>query len=174
MHVRELASSRLVIRVFTIMILGVIDLFFAAAGRGVVRIERQDLLVFLESKVVTRGVVITVGIGQELFYLLNFFDECWAHRFVEVTGLLQVGEQLQRGPAIWIVAVLQNFAQNRLGFGKVAVGDLLLGDFHAALAETGQRFVVRFAGSDRVWEQLQRAPEFFMRNRVISRPHGRR
>jgi len=32
---------------------------------------------------------------------------------------------------------------------------------------------VRFAGSDRVREQLQRAPEFFMRNRVISRPHGR-
>src|SRR6266436_6819067 len=139
LQVRELASARLVIRVFTIMILGVIDLFFAAAGRGVVRIERQDLLVFLESKVVTRGVVITVGIGQELFYLLNFFDECWAHRFVEVTGLLKVGEQLQREPAIWIVAVLQNFAQNRLGFSKVAVGDPLLGDFHAALAETGQR-----------------------------------
>jgi hypothetical protein len=32
---------------------------------------------------------------------------------------------------------------------------------------------VRFAGSDRVREQLQRAPEFFMRNRVISRPHRR-
>ena len=155
------------------MILGVVDLFFAATGRGVVRIERQDLLVFLESKVVTRGVVITVGIGQEFFHFLNPFDERWAHRFVEVTGLLQMREQLQRRPAIWIVAVLQNFAQNRFSFSKVAVGDLLLGDFYAALAETGQRLVVRFAGSDRVGEQLQRAPEFFMRNRVISRLHRR-
>src|SRR6266478_8255896 len=102
MHVRELASSRLVIRVFTVVILGVVDLFFAATGRGVVRIERQDLLVFLESKVVTRGVVITVGIGQKFFHFLNFFDECRSHCFVEVTGLLQVGEQLQRRPAIWV------------------------------------------------------------------------
>ncbi|PYJ81419.1 MAG: hypothetical protein DME73_07510 [Verrucomicrobia bacterium] len=155
------------------MILRVVDLLLAAPRGSVVRVERQDLFVFLESEIVTRGVVITVRIGQKLFHFLNFFDERWSHRFVEVAGLLQVGEQLQRRPAIWIVAVLQNFAQNRLSFSKVAVGDLLLGNFHTALAETGQRFVVHFAGSDRVGEQLQRAPEFFMRNRVISRPHRR-
>ncbi|PYL95381.1 MAG: hypothetical protein DMF18_08215 [Verrucomicrobia bacterium] len=173
LHVRELTSARLIIRVFTVMILRVVDLLLAAPRGSVVRVERQDLFVFLESEIVTRGVVITVRVGQELFHFLNFFDECRAHRFVEVTGLLQMGEQLQRRPAIGIVAVLQNFTQNRLSFRKVAVGDPLLGDFHAALAETGQRFVVHFAGSDRIGEQLQRAPEFFMRNRVISRPHRR-
>src|SRR5437870_3407716 len=132
LQVRELASARFVIRVFTVMILRIVDFLFAASRGGVVRIEREHLLVFLESKVVTRGVVITVGIGQELFHLFNFLDECWAHRFVEVTGLLQVGEQLQRRAAIWIVAVCQHFAQNRLSFSKVAVGDPLLGNLYAA------------------------------------------
>src|SRR5207253_10700868 len=103
LHVRELTSARLVISVFTVTILRVVDLFLAATRGGVVGIDRQDLLVFLESEIVTRGVVITVGIGQKFFHFLNFFDERRSHRFVEVTGLLQMGEQLQRRPAIWVV-----------------------------------------------------------------------
>src|SRR5207249_10286406 len=138
LHVRELTSARLVISVFTVTILRVVDLFFAATSGGVVRVDRQDLLVFLEGEIETAGVVITVGIGQKFFHFLNFFDECRAHRFVEVTGLLQVGEQLQRRPAIWIVAICQHFAQNRLGFGKFSLGNILLGDFDAAFAKSGQ------------------------------------
>src|SRR6266705_4584956 len=43
LHVRELTSARLVVRVFTVTILRIVDLFFAATGRGVVRVDRQDL-----------------------------------------------------------------------------------------------------------------------------------
>src|SRR5207237_136534 len=88
LHVRELTSARLIIRVFTVMILRVVDLLLAAPRGSVVRVERQDLFVFLESEIVTRGVVITVRIGQKLFHFLNFFDERWSHRFVEVAWLL--------------------------------------------------------------------------------------
>src|SRR5438132_10521621 len=46
LHVRELTSACLVIGVFTVTILRIVDLFFAAPRGGVVRIEREHLPVF--------------------------------------------------------------------------------------------------------------------------------
>jgi len=79
------------------------DKQLAVARGDVVRIDRQDLLVFLKGEIVTPGVVITIGIGQQLFYFLNFFDELRTYCLVEVAGLLQMRKQLQRRSAIWIV-----------------------------------------------------------------------
>src|SRR5260370_4610877 len=53
LHVRELAPARLVIRVFTVTILRIVDLFLPAPCGRVVRVERQDLFVFLESEIET-------------------------------------------------------------------------------------------------------------------------
>ena len=69
-------------------------------------------------------------------------------------GLLQLREQLQGWPAVWIVAIDQNFAQHRFSLGKFSVSNILFRNLDAALAETSQRFIVRFGRSDRVGEQI--------------------
>ena len=150
LHLPNSSRPRFVVSLLIVIVFRVVDLLFAVTRGGIVRIDSQNLFVFLEGQIVTGRVVITVGIGQEFFYFLNFFDELRSHRFVEIAGLLQMREQLQGRPAIRIVAIFQDLAHNRFGFDKFAVGDVLLGDFNATFAKTGDRFVMRFGRSDGV------------------------
>ncbi len=76
------------------MRLGQIDPLFPTTSGDVVGIEIQDLLVFFEGEIVTAGVVIAVGVAQELLHVLDFGDELRAHRFVEIAGLGKMGQEL--------------------------------------------------------------------------------
>src|SRR5437588_2803267 len=80
-----------------------------------------------------------------------------------------MSEHLQRGPAIWIVAGLQNLAHDFFGLLKPALYDLLLGNFNAALTKPGERVVVRFCRSDRVRQKIQGVAKLIMRENVIFR-----
>src|SRR5581483_2632065 len=105
LHFPKLARPRLVIRLFAILVLGVVDFFLAFARRCVVRIEREHLVISFHCQVVPAGLVKAVSFRQQLFHLLDLFDERRAHRFVEITGLPQVRIQFLRSTTLGIVAV---------------------------------------------------------------------
>ena len=119
-----------------------VDPFLAAARGDVVRVEIQDLFVFLEGEIVTARAVIAFGVVEQLLHVLDLGDELRAHRPVEVTGLGKVSEELERLPAIRIVAIAHNFANDLLGLAIFAFGDSLLGKPDAALAKARDRCVV--------------------------------
>ena len=152
---------------------GEIDFFFAATRRDVVRIEIEDLLVFFEGEIVAAAVVVTLRVGKELFHVLNFREKLRAHRPVEVTGLLQMGQHLRGRAAIRIILVGQHLAAERFGFGKFARGDALLREFDSAGAESTHRLVVRGGADDRIWQKLQRGPELLVRDGIILLRHSR-
>ena len=125
------AGSGLVIRFLGILGLNIVEPLFAAAGRSVIGIEREDLLIFLVREIVASGLIIGFGIGQQPFYFLNLGQEFRAHRAATDclggggrnaragdadAAVAEISEQLGRGPAIGTVAVVQNLAQNRFRF----------------------------------------------------------
>ena len=70
------------------MVFCVGDLLLAAARRNVVRIEVKDLFVSLKRKIVSTGLVITVGLSEQLLYFFDFTDERRRDRFVEISRLM--------------------------------------------------------------------------------------
>ena len=70
------------------MIFCIGDLLLAAARRNIVRIEVQDLFVSLKCKIVSTGLVITVGLSEQLLYFFDFADERRRDRFVEISRLM--------------------------------------------------------------------------------------
>ena len=168
----KLARSCLIVRFLVVMIFRIVDLLFAAPGRDVVRIEREDLFVFLKREIVATGVVVTVRITEQLFYVFDFRDEFRTHRSVEVTRLLQMSEQLRRRPAVGIVTIVQTFAQDEFRVRVFGFGDPLLSQFHAAFTKAVHGFVMRFARGHRIGQKTHRCAEFLMRQGKIFRLQG--
>src|SRR5438067_1885720 len=105
LHLPEVARSRLVVGFLAVTVFRVIEFFLPSPRCHVVGIEIEDLVVFLMRKIVTAGVVITVGLCQQRFYFLDFGDELRAHCLVEIAGLMQVREQLRRRATVGVVAI---------------------------------------------------------------------
>ena len=105
LHFPKLPGARLVVRFLAVLIFGVVDSFLASARGGVVRIERQHLVVAFHRLVVLAGLIIAVGFGEQTFDFIDFIDEAGIHGFVEVTGLSHMGEKLLRFAAVRIVTV---------------------------------------------------------------------
>ena len=168
----ELARAGLVVGLLAIMIFRIVNLFFAAPGRDVVGIESEHLLVFFVREIVATGVVITVCVAEQFFHLFNFRDEFRAHRSVEMTWLLHLREQLRGGMAVGIVALVQDFSQDRFRFHELALCDFLFGQFHAARTKAVQRFVMQFAGGNRVRQKTDSRPEFLVRDGEVFFLHG--
>ena len=110
LHLPELPGARFVVGLFAVVRFREIDFLLTAARGDVVRIERQDLLVFLEREIVAAAIVVTVRVGQEFSHFFDLGDELRAHRLVEITGLLQMGSSSSAASAVRIVAIVQNLA----------------------------------------------------------------
>ena len=72
-------------------------------------------------------------------------------------------EKLERRPAIRVVAIAHRLAHDLLGFAVFAFGDPLLGQFHAALAETGDGFFMLISCRQRVGQESDRDAVFIVR-----------
>ena len=168
----KLACPGLVEGFLAVMIFRIVDPLFAVSGRDIVRIERKDLFVFFVREIVAAGVVVTVRVAQQFFHLFNLCEKFRTHRSVEGARLFQLGEQLRGGMAVGIVALVQNFSQNRFRFHELTLRDFLFGQFHAARTKTRQRFVMQFAGANGVREKADGRPEFLMRDSEVFFLHG--
>ena len=168
----KLARSCLIVRFLVVMIFRIIDLLFAVPGRSVVGIEREDLFVFFEREIVATGVVVTVRITEQTFYVFDFRNEFRTHGSVEETRLLQVSQQLRCQSAVGIVTVVQTFAQDEFRIRVFAFGDPLLSQFHAAFTKAVHRFIMRFARGHRVGQKIHRSAKFIVRQGKIFRLHG--
>ena len=105
LHLPELARSRLVVGVFAVTEFRVIDFFLSSPRRHIVGIKTKDLVISLERQIVPAGKVITVGFSEQRFYFFDFREELGANRLVEITGLVQMREQLYRRTTVGIVTV---------------------------------------------------------------------
>src|SRR5438876_10435418 len=166
-HLPQLARSCFVIRFFAVLVLGVIDFFLTLPRRSVVRIQGKHLIVPFHCEIVPAGIVKAVGLCEQLFHLLDLFDEGRTHRFVEITGLPQVRVEFLRRTTLGIVAVAQNFAQDRLGICISSLCDARLRQHDAALAKAFDSFVVRFSRHDCVGQIRNRSSEFFVRSAIV-------
>ena len=101
----KLPGTRLVVRFLAVLIFGVVDSFLAPARSSVVRIERQHPVVAFHRLVVLAGLIIAVGFGEQAFHFFDFIYEAGIHRFVEVTRLAQICDELLRLTAVRIVTV---------------------------------------------------------------------
>ena len=130
------------------MSLGVIDPLLTAPRGDVIGIEVEDLLIFLEGEIVAAGVVVALGITEELLHILYLGDELRAHRLVEIAGLRKVSEKVERFAAIGIITITHHFAHNHLCFRVFAFGNTLLGQLHSALAKAIDRGVMLLGGGE--------------------------
>ena len=87
------------------MIFGVVDFLLPSPRGGVVRIERQDLVVTLHGLVVLAGLIKTVGVGEQAFYVFDFVDETGIDCFIEVTRRSQMRVEFLRLTAVGIVMI---------------------------------------------------------------------
>src|SRR4030095_12361737 len=104
-HLPQLTRSCFVIRFFAVTIFGVVDFLLAFARRSVVWIQSQHLVIPFHCQIVPARLIKTVGLGQQLFHLLDLLDKGWAHCFVEVTGLPQMRVEFLSWTTLGIVAV---------------------------------------------------------------------
>ena len=139
-----------------------VDPFLAPAGGNVVRIEVQDLLIFLEGEIVTPGVVVAVRVDQQLLHILDLGDELRAHRPVEIAGLGKMGEEVKRLAAIRIVAIAHDFPHHLFSLAVFAFGNALLGQFHSTFAEAVDRAIVVIGGRQAIGQKADGHPEFIM------------
>ena len=63
LHFPHVPGARLVIRFFAVLIFGVVDFFLSSARGGVVRVERQHLVVAFHRLIVLARLIIAVGFG---------------------------------------------------------------------------------------------------------------
>ena len=171
-HLPKLTSAGLVISLLAVLVLRVVDLLLAISRRHVVRIERQNLLIFLEGEVITAGGVISIRLGEKFLNLFHLGNELGPHRPVVEAGGLQLHQHLGGRPAIRVVAVAQNLLHNRLGLGVFAFRHSLLRQFHSAFAKSVDRVIMGLPGDDRVWEIADCHAKFLVRHSEILCLHG--
>src|SRR5262249_11819504 len=103
LHFPKLAGARFVVCLLAVSVFGVVDSFLASARGGVVRIEWQQPVVVFHRLVVLARLIIAVGFGKETFHFLDFIDEGRIQRFVEITWLAEMREELLRLTTVRIV-----------------------------------------------------------------------
>src|ERR1700719_1653944 len=79
-------------------------------------------------------------------------------------------EKLKRRTAVWIVAIVQNFADDRFRLSILCFSNSFFGQFYSALAKTGDRVLMSGAGkiSDRDPKLLVRQGIIFLGHRLLT------
>ena len=84
---------------------------------------------------------------------------------------MQVSHQLPCRTTIWVVAIAQDLAQDRLRADVIGLRDARFGQNDSALAKPLDGFVVRFSRDHGVRQVPDGGLKFFVRERIIFRLH---
>ena len=128
---------------------GEVDALLPLAGGVIVRIDREDLLVTPVGEVVTRAVVETLRLDEELLDLVDLVDQTRGHRVVEILRILEVFEQLDGRLVARVVLGTQDDLDRGLGVDVAALGDALVGEHHRGVEELGDGLGAAFSGGGR-------------------------
>jgi hypothetical protein len=104
---------------------------------------------------------------QQPFHFLDFGEKLRPHCFVDVTGIVQMGQHGPRFATVRVVSISQNFVQNLLGLFILALGSALLGQLDSAFTEAIERRGIGGPACGRTWQVMQRRPEVVVRELVL-------
>src|SRR5689334_5120642 len=84
------AAASFIVGFDAILVFGQINSLLPLTRRGVVGIEIQHLVVAFHRQIVAARLIKPLRFRQQLFHLLDFGEKLWPHRFVDVTGIVQM------------------------------------------------------------------------------------
>src|SRR5271166_1642746 len=150
---QQLGPSLAVSRLGVLVAAGV-DTLLSLAGSDVVGIEIEDLVVGFVGLVPLGGILVALGVVEEVLHRLDLATERWGDGPVIVRGILEVGQDDYGPVVIGIVGGIEDRLAKILGVLIAALGDALLREVACGGAEAIEGLAAEMMGDIALREEI--------------------